>query len=142
MLTLTVIPTFVAFGALYYAWKQSQLAKQLAKNQEQQQREVLSWQVRHEKVARMISKQPGHAFFNVPNRGSVCLYTAVFKDPQLRRDIESYLVEHSGQGSLFKPRMPNELELRSPALRGTVEQVERALEDSKQTDPELYKHYA
>ena len=141
MLALAVISTLVTILALYYAWRQTQLADRLAKKQEEQQREIYDWQVRHERVARIISKRPPHAMYAAPG-GLRCLYPAVFSAPDLRNDIERYVVEYANNNrSLFVPRTPDELQLRSPSLRETVEKAERALQECKKNDPELYAHY-
>lgn len=139
---LTILSTLVAIGALYYAWKQTQLANRLAAKQEEQQREVYDWLVRHENVARIVSKQPPHCLFRIPGTGERVLYTTVFSDPEFRKDIEQHIVDYTVARTLFVPRKPTELQLRSPALRETVIKVEKILEDCKQNQPELYKHYA
>ncbi len=125
------------------AREQTQIAIALAKNQDEQQREVQDWLERHENVGVQLSRVSPQLMVVVYETGvETTVYPSVFLHPQLRSDIEQLIVEPVDNHRRFVPRRPTELELRSPALRETVQKVENIFADCRTKQPELYKYYA
>ncbi len=135
MLWLTIASAILTAGALYYAWRQTNIANALKAHQEEQDREVYEWQLKHEGVAVQISRINPGFMAAVPNTSNsfTNVYGAVFSDPRLRQKIETYLVEATA--NRFTPRKPTPHELRSPALRETVKLATEAIEVCRKENP-------
>ena len=148
MLWLTVaslIGMLVAIGIALRQAKiaeaQKKIAEELAAKQNEQEREVRDWQVRHETVAIQLSRISPHQMMGVPPGTMTMVYTTVFPDRQLRLDIETYVVELVDSRTRFTPRHPSPHELRSPALRETVKTVERILDECRRDRLEVFRFF-
>jgi hypothetical protein len=142
MLWLTIISVMFGAGALYYAYRQTKIANDLKSRQEEHDREVRDWQLKHESVAVRLSRINQSLMVSASNgTGLISLYPSLFGDPQLRRDIETYIIEITDYRTTFTPRRPTPHELRSPKLRETVDKVAAILENCRANEPALYKHF-
>jgi hypothetical protein len=134
MLYLTIASLVVAVIAALYAVKQTNIAKAMQHKQDDEQKEVRDWQVRHEVVAIKLSKINPYFHDNI--------YTKLFPDSAFRRAVELYIVEVDRTLTVFTPRKPAPHELRSPALRETVKTVEARLAhfcDENPTIADIFK---
>jgi hypothetical protein len=110
--------------------------------QEQQDRQDHDWQLKHEAVAVQLARinltlqvrDPAHDHI-------IMLYPTLFPSPQLRQEIEIYIIEIVDNRTRFAPRRPTPHELRSPTLRRVVDQVTEALDACKRDAPALAYHF-
>jgi hypothetical protein len=124
--------------AMYVGW----IDTRASKRRDQQDKDDRDWQLKHEAAALRISRinrtlraqPPGFA-------NPVMVYPTVFPDPQLRERIERYVVELVDSETRFAPRRPMEHELRSPALRSTVDEVTTILDTCKRENPKLAYYF-
>jgi hypothetical protein len=137
MLYLTIASLIVMVIATGYAVKQTSIAKAIQAQQDEEQREVRDWQVRHEVVAIQLSKINPHFAIRYPDDSTRIIYTQLFPDPVFRRAIELYIVEVDRTLTVFTPRKPTPHELRSPALRETVKTVEVKLAHFCEENPTI-----
>jgi hypothetical protein len=142
MLWLTVASVLLAGGALYYAYRQTSIANALKGHQDEQEREVHDWQLKHEAIAVRLSRVGPHMMVPSGNANSFTMvYTIVFNDPQFRQKIETYIVEYADNRTRFIPRKPTPHELRSPALRETVTTATEILDGCQRDHPEFYRYF-
>jgi hypothetical protein len=142
MAWLTIVSVLFGAGALYYAYRQTSIANSLKSRQEKHDREVRDWQLKHESVAVRLSRINQSLMVSTSNgTGLITLYPSLFGDPQLRRDIETYIIEVTDNRTTFTPRRPTPHELQSPKLRETVDKVAAILENCKMNEPALYRHF-
>src|SRR5882762_1067904 len=142
MLWLTIASVLLAGGALYYAYRQTSIANALKAHQDEQEREVHEWQLKHEAVAVQLARVGPHMMVAMPNANSFTMaYTIVFTDPQFRQKLETYIVEYADNRTRFIPRWPTPHELRSPALRETVTKATEILDACRRNSPEFYRHF-
>jgi hypothetical protein len=142
MLWLTIASVILAGGALYYAQRQTAIANALKAHQDEQEREVHDWQLKHEAVATKLARVGPHMMVPMPNANSItAVYPTVFTDPQFRQRVETYIIEYAENRTRFIPRRPTELELRSPALRETVTKATEILDRCQQDNPGFYRYF-
>jgi hypothetical protein len=113
-----------------------------SKRQEQQDREDHEWQLKHEAVAVQLARI--HSTMQVRRRGdnyNIMIYSTLFPELQLRQEIETYIIEIVDNRTRFAPRRPTQHELRSPALRRTVDKVTGVLDACKRDDPSVAYHF-
>jgi hypothetical protein len=141
VLYLTIASLVVAVIAVAVAVKQTNIARAVQRRQEDDQREIRDWQLKHEAVAVQLAKI--HLTFMVPARGGgfMALYPAVFPEPELRNRIETYIVEIVDNRTRFAARTPTAHELHSPTLRRTVDDATAILERFKGDNPELAQFF-
>lgn len=142
MLWLTIASVILAGGALYYAQRQTAIANALKAHQDEQEREVHNWQLKHEAVAVQLARVGPHMMVPVGNANALAsAYATVFNDPQFRQKVETYIVEYAENRTRFVPRRPTALELRSPALRETVTKATELLDRCRQDNPGFYRYF-
>lgn len=142
MLWLTIISVIFGAGMFYYAYRQTNIANALKSHQEEHDREVRDWQLKHESVAIRLSRINQSLRVSTSNgTGLITLYPSLFGDSQFRRTIETYIIEITGNGTTFTPRRPTPHELQSPNLRETVDKVADILESCRLNEPALYRHF-
>ena len=118
------------------------IGTKVSKRQEQRDREDHEWQLKHEAIAVQLAKI--HLTMQVQRRGdnyTIMIYPTLFPDPQLRQEIETYIIEVVDNRTRFAPRRPTPHELRSPALRRTVDKVTEVLDACKRDDPSVAYHF-
>jgi hypothetical protein len=142
MLYLTVASLLVAIIAVGVAIKQTIIAKTLAAKQDEQNREVHDWQLKHEAVAVQLSRINPHLQVQFPDHSTRMIYISLFPDEVFRRAIEHYIVEPDKTYTIFRPRKPTPLELRSPTLRETVTKVAAVLDACRKENPHVAKHFS
>jgi hypothetical protein len=150
MLTLTIASFVVAIVAVLIAVKQTKiattqtnLARELALKQEDQEREIDEWQRKHETIAIQIARINPNDLIKDPNQNShTAIYPFLFADPRLRQAIETYIVQLTDNRSRLIPRKPTPHELRSPALRETVTNAAILLDVSRKSYPTIAKYFA
>ena len=129
-LALVAVLSLIA-GALgvRYGKAQARIAGEMKEKQDEQEREVSEWQVRHESVALRLSKiNPGISVVEPGHNSFMTLYPTIFPDAKFREMVERYIVHVEKAGTVFTPRSPTELELRSPTLRQTVTKATEILD--------------
>lgn len=142
MLYLTIASLVVAVIAVAVAMKQTKIAREAQHRQDEDQREVRDWQLKHETIAVRLARI--HLTFMVPAKGAnsfMALYPAVYTEPELRSRIETYVIEIVDNRRRFAPRTPTPHELRSPALRRTVDEATAILEAFLRDNPELARFF-
>jgi hypothetical protein len=133
-----VVLTLVGvIAAMYFGF----IGTRASKHQEQQDREDREWQLKHEAVARQMSKINPHLTVQTHGNTLCTIYTDLFPDAQFRRDIEFYIVEADRAYTVFQPRRPTLVELRSPALRQTVDKVATVINALPKDKPQLAYHF-
>jgi hypothetical protein len=137
MLYLTVASLIVALIAVGFAVKQTNIAKAMQDKQDEEQKEVCDWQLRHEAVAIQLSRINPLLRVRYPDDVTRVIYTNLFPDPALQQAIENYIVHWDG----FTPRKPSPHELRSPALRDAVTKVEAILDRCRKENPTVAYHF-
>jgi|SRR5579859_3143257 len=142
MLYLTIASLVVAVIAVGIAIKQTNIARQMAAKQDDQEKEIDEWQRKHEAVAIQLARINPNELVRVPNHNSFsALYPALFSDPRLRQAIETYIVELADNRSRLVPRKPSPHELRSPALRETVTKAAAFLDACRRENPTIARHF-
>lgn len=129
-LAIVAVLSLIA-GALgvRYGRAQARTAEEARAKQEEQGREVNEWLVKHESIALRLAKiNPGLSVVYPGHNSLMTLYPAIFPDVKFREMIERYIVHVEKAGTVFVPRSPTELELRSPMLRQTVTEATKILE--------------
>jgi hypothetical protein len=137
-LALVAVLSLIA-GALgvRYGKAQARIAEEMKAKQDEQGREVNEW-LKHESVALRLAKiNPGISVVDPCHNSLMTLYPAIFPDVKFREMIERYIVHMEKAGTVFAPRSPTELELRSPALRKTVTEATRILEAFCKEHPDI-----
>jgi hypothetical protein len=149
MLFLMIAPLIIAVIALAYARRQTNiaeqataLAKKLAAKQDEQEKEINAWLLKHEDVAVQLSRIYPHSQVVYPDNTTRIIYTDLFPDATLRKAIQNYIVLLDHTMTVFTPRKPTELELRSPALRETVTKVADILDALRRDNPQVVSHFA
>jgi Na+-transporting NADH:ubiquinone oxidoreductase subunit NqrC len=134
---MTIFFAVVAVLSLIANVIQAGITKDLKAKQEDQEREVNQWQMKHESVAlRLANINPGLTV-RLPAGHDITLYPTIFPDVEFRKMIERYIVHVERSGTMFVPRSPTELELRSPALRETVTKTTEILDAFCKKNPDL-----
>ncbi len=83
MFWLTIASVVFGAGALYYAQRQTSIAKALKAHQDEQEHEVHEWQLEHEAVAVQLARVGPHMMVPVGNANAFpSAYATVFTDPQ------------------------------------------------------------
>ena len=112
-----------------------------SKRQERQERADHDWQLKHEKVAVQIARINPRLIVAVPGtQHQVILYQNIFKSPELRERIETYIVQLVDSRTRFAVRKPTQHELRSPTLRQTVTEVAASLDTFVRENPGMGHH--
>jgi len=134
---MTIFFAVVAFLSLIANIIQAGITRELKAKQEDQEREVNQWQMKHESVAlRLANINPGLTV-RAPAGHDVTLYPTIFPDVEFRKMIERYIVHMDETRTVFTPRSPTELELRGPALRETVTKTTEILDAFCKKNPDL-----
>lgn len=141
MLTLTIAALVATAIGAWYAFRQVAIVNERAAKQDQQEREIIEWQRKHESVALQLARINGLLQVQYPDKVNRYLYMTVFPDQQLRKAIELYIIQTNEIGAVFTPRKPSELELQSVALRDTVTQTTAILEQLRIDNPTVACHF-
>ena len=106
--------------------------------QNEQEQEVNEWLGKHESVALRLAKiNPGITVVEPGHNSHMTLYPTIFPDAKFREMVERYIVHVEKAGTVFAPRSPTELELRSPALRQTVTKASELLDAFCKEHPDI-----
>ena len=135
--------------ALYLTWmqtrlarEQTQLMREQAKKSDEQEREERQWAERHERLATRISHISPSLTIADPNANShICLYPAVFQDPQFRSKLETYVVDLNASRTEFRPHKATPHELHLQGLRDTVATAEQLIEKYAKENPQIQLMY-
>ena len=135
--------------ALVQNWEQTKLAREQtrlmreqAKKSEEQEREERQWAERHERLAMRISHIGPNMLIASPNANShICLYPAVFQDPQFRSKLETYVVDLNASRTEFRPHKATPHELHLQGLRDTVATAEQLIEKYTKENPKIQLMY-
>lgn len=120
------------------AIKQTNIARTMAAKQDEHEREIHDWQLKHEAVATQLVKITPQVMMQEPGHNSfIMLYPTIFPDAKFRQAVETYIVELDGTKTSFIPRKPNPHELRSPALRQTVARATELLDAFRKDHPDI-----
>ena len=126
-----------AFG-VRYGKAQAQIAEEMKAKQNEQELEVNEWLVKHESVALRLAKiNPGICVVEPGHNSFMTLYPTIFPDAKFREMVERYIVHVEKSGTVFAPRSPTELELRSPTLRQTVTKATEILDAFCKEHPDI-----
>ncbi len=137
-LVVAVIMAGIAIKQTNIAKAQTKIAQDMKAKQNEQEREVNEWQLKHESVAIQLVKITPQVTVQEPGHNSVMvLYAAIFPDPKFRQAIEHYIVQLDNTRTIFQPRRPTELDLRSPALRQTVTKAAEMLDAFRRDHPHI-----
>jgi hypothetical protein len=129
-LALVAVLSLLA-GALgvSYGRAQARIAAAMKAKLDDQERDINEWLVKHENVALRIAKiNPNQSVMDPSHSYSMILYTTIFPDAKFREMIERYIVHVEKSGTVFSPRSPTDLGLRSNAFRETVTKATEMLD--------------
>jgi hypothetical protein len=142
MIYLTVASLVAAAIAVFYAIKQTNIAAAMKATQDEEQREVRNWQLKHEAIATQLACINLQLTVQLPGtHHQTTLYSTVFPTAELRSRIETYIIELADNRTRFVPRKPTPHELRSPTLRQTVERASELLDQFKAHNPGAYRYF-
>jgi hypothetical protein len=114
------------------------IAQEMKAKQDEQQREVNEWLVRHESLALRLAKiNPGLSVVEPGHNSFMTLYPTIFPDAKFREMVERYVVHVKKAGTVFTPRSHTELDLRSPAFRQTVTKATEILDAFCKEHPDI-----
>jgi hypothetical protein len=91
MLYLTVASLIVALIAVGFAVKQTNIAKAMQDKQDEEQKEVCDWQLRHEAVAIQLSRINPLLRVRYPDDVTRVIYTNLFPDPPYSKQSKTTL---------------------------------------------------
>jgi hypothetical protein len=140
-LVIGLVGIVVALLGVVVAMYFGRIGTRASKHQEQQDREDREWQLKHETVARQMSRINPHLRVQLHGNTLCTVYADLFPGSQFQRDIEFCIVEADPAYTVFKPRRPTLLELRSPALRETVAKVAAIINALPTDNPQLAHHF-
>jgi hypothetical protein len=88
-----------------------------------------SWAQRYPNLStKLLRINPTLQVAEPGQKSATWIYTTMFADPKLRANIENFIIEVNGPGSLFLRRNPRPHEFRFPAMRQTIERAEAEME--------------
>lgn len=130
-LLLSVIAILVALWALWYAKRQTELMEREETQRQQERESAVEWEPKYldavGAVLNILRKQAQATFGGV--------YFFVFPDEDLRRAIETYLIDADFNHRQFSPRRATAEQLLLPAAQDTIRSVLECVTRFKQTDP-------
>jgi len=139
MLILTIVGAIVGIvggfcgaASLFYSRSQAELAqKQLdlmqkdIADRKKKDNEDEAWTVRFSELSRRLLRINPRIQVREPGtEKNTWLYLDMYPDVKLRLNIENFIIEVDAARNLFLPRKPQPHELRSMAMRETIEQAE------------------
>jgi len=148
LLALPIISILIASYALLiarrtesYAQIQVQLMREQAKKSEEQEREERQWAERHERLATRLSINPNMVTAAPGANSHFCLYSDVFREPQFRSKLETYVVDLNASRTEFRPHKATPHELRLQGLRDTVATAEQLIDKYVKENPKIQLMY-
>jgi hypothetical protein len=149
LIVLSIIPILIAGYALFvalrtesYARIQVQLMQEQAKKSEEQERDERQWAERHERLASRLSRISPNMMLAAPDAKShFCLYPDIFRDPQFRSKLETYIVDLNASRTEFRPHKATPHELRLQGLRDTVNTAEQLIDKYIKENPKVQLMY-
>jgi len=116
--------------------------REQAKKSEEQERDERQWAERHERLATRLSNIGPNMLIAAPNTNShFCLYCDVFRDPQFRSKLETYVVDLNASRTEFRPHKATPHELRLQGLRDTVANAEQLIDKYVKENPKIQLMY-
>jgi len=139
----SIIPAgpLIEFRVIPTGYTQADIGRKMKARLEDQEREVTDWFVKHETLAIQLVKINPNLTIVRPDGSAMCIYPTIFPEPNFREKLERYVVEKDRSGSVFSPRSPTELELRSPVLRETVTKANEILDAFAKQHPGIVEYY-
>jgi hypothetical protein len=127
--------------AIYYAWRQTKLMSDDIRSRKQETEDEIEWAARFERVMRQVLRINPYLQVKVAaSETPINVYSTIFPNAEVRRVIQSYIVELDSSQTQFLPRRPRPDELRSASMRKVVEQAENSLQAFRERYPDAVHH--